>query len=87
MRALSLIALVFLMAGCASGSSPFAHQEAASQPMVLDQITGSRVERNVVVVGNEAHGIAPVHIITKDDLRKSGKTNVADALDEYPYFH
>lgn len=80
-----LLALMALLAGACANQSPTPVAQAADKAVVLERITGSRTARNVEVRGNQAMTASPVVIIDREDIERSGETNLGDVLRKQPY--
>ena len=51
----------------------------AQQKVEKIEVTGSNIKRV------DAEGVAPITVITKDDIERSGKPTVAEVLRDLPY--
>lgn len=80
-----LCAVALLLPACASQTSAVA--STADGPLVLERVTGSRTAKNVPVAGREALSASPVHVITREDIDRSGHSTLADVLRDQPYVH
>ena len=78
-------AVALLLPACASQPTVVASK--ADEPLVLERVTGSRTAKDVPVAGREAMSASPVHIITREDIERSGRSTLADVLRDQPYVH